>query len=73
MKAVVNVFVDDTALMLSFALTLILAGLLLIAFAIQSNLEGDGYWLLASGSFVLGFGVRCLMLALSDRHRPPPP
>lgn len=72
MKACANVFAEDAGLMLAFALFLILTGLLLVAFAIQSGLDDDAYWLLATGSFVLGFGVRCLTLVFSDRYRPPP-
>lgn len=58
--------------MLAFALTLLLVGLLLVAFAIQAGVDDDGLWMLASGSFVLGFGVRCLVAAFCIRRRQSP-
>ena len=60
--------------MLAFALVLILTGLLLIAFAVEYGAtETNGLWMLGAGSFILGFGSRCLAAVVISSHRHPPP
>lgn len=61
----------EAYLLLIFAWTLLLIGLLLVALAFEDGVANTNLGFLASGSFVIGFGVRCLLTAFA--HRRPPP